>query len=106
MDDDLERLRRLKEELVVLDSQRRGMTAEIGRIMGTRPRRSSVMGRMVAYLRNVGGPATTKELLTFVMQERPDLSRRACRVSLYRGAKASHIIRHGAGWVLPVEGGR
>ena len=103
MDDDFERLRRLKDELVVLDAQRRGMTAEIARITGSKPRRHSVVGRMVAYLRNVGGPATTAELLTFVLQERPTLNPRACRVSLYRGAKASQIIRQGAGWVLPAE---
>ena len=106
MDNDFDRVRRLKAELVVLDAQRRGMTAEIQRITGSKPRRASVMGRMIAYLRNVGGPATTEELLEFVLQERPALNRTACRVSLYRGARASQIVRQGPGWVLPAAARR
>ena len=92
---DTARISTLTRELTVLDAQRRGLVAELRRLAGRRVNAGSVTDRVLGYLRRVGGPATTTELLDFIVSERPRLNRRACAVSLYLAA------RRGRGWVLP-----
>ena len=53
------RIETLTRELVVLDAQRRGIVAELKRLVGRRVNAGSVTGRVLGYLRRVGGPATT-----------------------------------------------
>ena len=95
------RLDTLTRELAVLDAQRRGLVAEIKALTGPRVNAGSVTSRVLGYLRRVGGPATTTEILDFIIAERPRLNRRACAITLYRAARRSQIVRRGRGWVLP-----
>ena len=78
------RIETLTRELQVLDAQRRGLVAELKRLDGRRVNAGSVTGRVLAYLRRFDGPASTTELLDFIVSERPRLNRRACAVSLSR----------------------
>ena len=95
------RIESLTRELVVLDAQRRGIVAELKRLVGRRVNAGSVTGRVIAYLERFGGPATTTEILDFIIAERPRLKRRACSATLYRAARRRQIVRQGPGWVLP-----
>ena len=85
----------------MLDAQRRGLVAELRRLAGHRANAGSVINRVLGYLRRVSGPATTTELLDYILSERPGLNRTACATSLYRAARRSQIVRQGRGWVLP-----
>ena len=98
---DAGRTETLKHELQVLDSQRRGIVAELRRLADRRVNAGSVTDRVIAYLQRFGGPASTKVLLDFIVSERPGLNRRACAVTLYRAERRSQIVRQGRGWVLP-----
>ncbi len=98
---DADRTETLTRELEVLDAQRRGIVDELRQLAGHRVNRGSVVARAIAYLRRFGGPATTTEILDFIIAERPRLNRRACAISLYRAARWNHIVREGPGWVLP-----
>ena len=98
---DMARIETLTRELDVLDAQRRGLVAELRRLAGRRVNAGSVTGRVLAYLQRFGGPATTTEILDFIISERPRLNRRACAVTLYRAARRKQIVREGPGWVLP-----
>ena len=91
----------LTRELEVLDAQRRGLVDELRQLAGYRVNRGSVISRALAYLRRFGGPATTTEILDFIIAERPRLNRRACAITLYRAARHDQIVREGPGWVLP-----
>ena len=95
------RLDTLTRELAVLDAQRRGLVAEIKALTGPRVNAGSVINRVIGYLRRVSGPATTTELLDYILSVRPRLNRRACAITLYRAARRSQIVRRGRGWVLP-----
>ena len=98
---DAERAATLTRELEVLDAQRRGLVAQLRQLVVRRVYEGSVTGRAIAYLRRFPGPATTKEILDFIIAERPRLNRRACAVSLYRAGRRKQIVREGPGWVLP-----
>ena len=98
---DADRTQTLTRELEVLDAQRRGIVDELRLLAGHRVNRGSVTARAIAYLRRFGGPATTTEILDFIIAERPRLNRRACAITLYRAARRSQIVRRGRGWVLP-----
>ena len=91
----------LTRELQVLDAQRRGIVAELKRLAGRRVHKGSVTARAIAYLRSFGSAATTKELVDFIVAERPMMTRRTCMASLYRAAHWNQIVRQGKGWVLP-----
>ena len=91
----------LTRELQVLDAQRFGIVAELKRLAGRRVNKGSVTARAIAYLRSFGSAATTKELVDFILSERPRMSRRTCMASLYRAAQWKQIMRQGKGWVLP-----
>ena len=101
---DAARTQTLTRELEVLDAQRRGIVAALRQLAGRRVNRGSVTSRALAYLRRFGGPATTKEILDFIIAERPRLNRRACAISLYRAARKNQIVREGPGWMLPESG--
>ena len=98
---DTGRIEILTHELEVLDTQRRGLVAELRRLSGRRVNAGSVITRVLGYLRRVSGPASTTELLDYILMERPGLNRRACAVSLYRAGRRSQIVRQGRGWILP-----
>ena len=98
---DAERTQILTDELSVLDSQRRAIVAELKHLAGHRVNRGSVIARAIVYLRRFGGPATTTEIVDFIIAERPRLNRRACALSLYRAERWNHLVRRGRGWVLP-----
>ena len=101
------RIETLTGELEVLDAQRRGLVAELKRLQGPRVNAGSVISRVLVYLRQFRDrPATTTELLDYVMAKRPQLNRRAGAIALYRAARIGHIVRQGRGWVLPEEGPR
>ena len=96
-----DRRQSLARELKVLDSQRRGIVAELKRLSGRRVNTGSVTDRALAYLRRFGSAATTKELVDFILGARPELDRTACMIALYRAARLNQIMRKGKGWVLP-----
>ena len=96
-----DRIAILTHELEVLDSQRRGLVAELCRLAGHPVRKGSVTYFVLFYLKRYGGPATSTEILDFIGAERPQLKRTACSVSLYRAARRGQIVRMGGGWVLP-----
>ena len=98
---DADRTETLTRELEVLDAQRRGIVDELRSLAGHRVYRGSVTARAIAYLRRYGGPATTTEILDFIIAERPRLNRRACAITLYRAERRKQIVREGPGWVLP-----
>ena len=98
---DAARTETLTRELEVLDAQRRGLIDELRQLAGHRVNRGSVIARAIAYLRRFGGPATTTEILDFIIAERPRLNRRACAITLYRAERHNQIVREGPGWVLP-----
>ena len=98
---DADRTETLTRELEVLDAQRRGIVDELRQLAGHRVNRGSVTARAIAYLRRFAGPATTTEILDFIIAERPQLNRRACAVTLYRAERRKQIVREGPGWVLP-----
>ena len=77
---DADRTETLTRELEVLDAQRRGIVDELRSLAGHRVYRGSVTARALAYLRRFGGPATTTEILDFIIAERPRLNRRACAI--------------------------
>ena len=56
---DIPRIETLTRELQVLDAQRRALVAELKRLSERRVNAGSVTGRVLAYLRRFGGPATT-----------------------------------------------
>ena len=96
------RIQTLTGELAVLDAQRRGLVIELKRLAGPRVNAGSVISRVLGYLRRVGDrPATTTELLDYVLAKRPQLNRRSGAMTLYRAARMGHIVRRGRGWVLP-----
>ena len=96
------RIQTLTGELAVLDAQRRGLVTELKRLAGPRVNAGSVISRVLVYLRQFSDrPATTTELLDYVLAKRPQLNRRACTITLYRAARRGHIVRQGRGWVLP-----
>ena len=101
-----DRIHTLTGELTVLDHQRRALVAELKRLSGPIVRAGSVISRVLVYLRHFADrPASTAELLTYVLAKRPRLSRRACSVQLYRAARIGLIVRQGKGWVLPEDAG-
>ena len=91
------RINSLTRELEVLDAQRRGLAAELRQLAGHRVNPGSVIYDALAYLRRFGGPATTTEILDFIIAERPRLNRRACAVTLYRAERRKQIVREGPG---------
>ena len=91
----------LTRELAVLDAQRRALVAALHKLSPRRVYPGSVTGRAIAYLSRFPGPATTTEILDFIIAERPQLNRRACAVTLYRAGRRKQIVREGPGWVLP-----
>ena len=91
------RINSLTRELEVLDAQRRGLAAELRQLAGHRVNPGSVIASAIAYLRRFGGPATTTEILDFIIAERPRLNRRACAVTLYRAERRKQIVREGPG---------
>ena len=99
------RIEILTHELEVLDAQRRGLVAELRRLGGPRVNAGSVIARVLGYLHLVSGPASTTELLDYILMERPGLNRRACAITLYRAGKRNQIVRQGGGWVLPEDAG-
>ena len=101
---DAARTQVLTHELEVLDAQRRGLVAELRQLAGHRVNHGSVISRAIAYIRCFSGPATTTEILDFIIAERPGLNRRACAVTLYRAARWKQIVREGPGWMLPESG--
>ena len=96
-----EQIETLTRELEVLDAQRRGLVAELGRLAGHRVNKGSVTALALAYLRRFGGPATTSEILDLILRQRPGLNRAGCGVALYRAARRNQIVRRDRGWVLP-----
>ena len=99
------RIETLTRELQVLDAQRRGLVAELKQLEGRRINRGSVTARALAYLRRFDGPASSKEIVDFIIAECPQLNRRACLMALYRAARCNQIVRQGRNWVLPAGGG-
>ena len=100
-----ERIQTLSHELEVLDSQRRGLVAELARLAGHRVKKGSVTDLAIGYIRRFGGPATTREILDFILRQRPWMNRSGCGVSVYRAARRNQIVRQGRGWVLPEDAG-
>ena len=101
------RIDTLTRELAVLDAQRRGLVAELRRLTGPRINAGSVISRVLGYLRCISrrasGPATTTELLDYILSVRPQLKRKATAIALYRAARRRLIVRQGEGWVLPAD---
>ena len=96
------RIEILTGELAVLDHQRRGLVAELKRLAGPKVKPGGVLSRVIVYLRHFSDrPATTTELLDYVLSKRPKLQRHACSIQLYRAARRGIIVRQGKGWVLP-----
>ena len=92
-------------ELSVLDSQRRGLVAELARLAGHRVNKGSVTDLVIGYLRRFRSPATTREILDFIMRHRPWMNRDGLGVALYRAGRRNQIVRKDRGWVLPEDGG-
>ena len=90
-------------ELAVLDHQRRGLVAELGRLARHRVQKGSVTDLAIGYLRRFSGPATTREVLDYILRQRPWLNRAGCAVALYRAARRHQIVRQDRGWVLPED---
>ena len=97
----VDRIETLTRELEVLDAQRRGLVAELGRLAGHRVNKGSVTALALGYLRRFGGPATTREIVDYILRQRPGLNRAACGVALYRAARRNQIVRRDRCWVLP-----
>ena len=100
-----ERIQTLTHELEVLDAQRRGLVAELARLAGHRVQKGSVTALALGYLRQFGGPATTGEVLDYILLQRPWMNRAGVGVALYRAARRNQIVRQGRGWVLPEDAG-